>query len=150
MNQDPIWSTKGLTDKQKVLLCEELAEKREREATSSCPSSLSAAKLSSERLKLIDHQVRILFIGNAAANLTLPLPQMKQLEVQTGSLGLVLHTKGGSDSAIRASLSASLNVWVFFRDVLKLDLYDVLLNLELYVCTRREGEFIHFFSTVIC
>lgn len=58
MAKDPIWSTKGLTDEQRVRLCDELAEKREREALSSRPSTLSAAKLSSERLKLVDHQVR--------------------------------------------------------------------------------------------
>lgn len=55
-------------------------------------------------------------------------------------LGMSIFTRSSLDSSIRPALMASPEAYDFFMDVLKLDLTDLLLMFEQWVCARKPGK----------
>ncbi|KZP13562.1 hypothetical protein FIBSPDRAFT_982672 [Athelia psychrophila] len=65
--------------------------------------------------------------------------KLKALENLTGSIFLLLSSKGNIDSAVRSGVSASACVYAFSKDHLKLDIFDAAREMELYACARKKG-----------
>ncbi|KAF7975806.1 hypothetical protein HWV62_8491 [Athelia sp. TMB] len=98
---------------------DDFRKEKEKDEAAFRPTALSAAKTADVRLKRVREELRL-------------------LQKQTGTLFVLLNTRSDIDSSVQPSMKASSDIFPFFRNILKNDLYNITRLMEQYACTLRE------------